>query len=141
MSEISFGGLATGLPTEDIISGLMRFERRPVERLEEQKEYETTRLKAYGQLRDLLDGLRVAASSLNLTSDVRTSKVDVATDAPFSATSSGSQTGSYDVAVAQLAQVQKSVSVGVASTTSNAFGSGTLDWDTVIAIDSSNNSL
>ena len=33
MAEISFGGLATGLPTEDIVSGLMRLELRPVDRL------------------------------------------------------------------------------------------------------------
>lgn len=142
MSEISFGGLATGLPTEDIVSGLMRLERRPLERLEAQKEYETRRLKAYGQLRDHLETLRGAVSNLNLTSDVRTSKVEVASNAPFSATSSGAQTGNYDVAVAQLAQVQKSVSSGVTSTTSSIFGSGTLTLgETVITVDGSNNSL
>lgn len=142
MSEISFGGLATGLPTEDIISGLMRFERQPVERLEAKKEYETTRLAAYGQLRDRLDGLRGAVSNLNLTGDVRTSKIELAADAPFSATSNGAQSGNYDIAVAQLAQVQKSVSSGVASTATNIFGSGTLTLgDTVIAVDDSNNSM
>ena len=142
MSEITFGGLATGLPTEDIISGLMSIERRPVERLEAQKEYEATRLKAYGQLRDHLETLRGAVSNLNLTGDVRTSKVEVASSAPFTATSNGAQTGSYDVAVAQLAQAQKSVSTGVASTSTNIFGSGTLTLgDTVITIDDSNNSL
>ena len=142
MAEISFGGLATGLPTEDIVSGLMRLERRPVERLEAQKEYETTRLKAFAQLRDHLDTLRSAVSNLNLTGDVRTSKADVAADAPFTATSNGAQTGNYDVAVAQLAQVQKSVSGGVASTTAATFGSGTLTLgETVITIDETNNSL
>ncbi|MBD1401272.1 flagellar filament capping protein FliD [Pelovirga terrestris] len=142
MAEISFGGLATGLPTEDIVAGLMRLERRPLERLEAQKEYEATRLKAYAQLRDLLDGLRGAVANLNLTSDVRTSKVEVPANAPFTATSNGAQTGSYDVAVAQLAQVQKSVSAGVASTTDKIFGTGTLTLgDTVITIDDSNNSL
>jgi len=142
MAEISFGGLATGLPTEDIVSGLMRLERRPLERLEAQKEYEATRLKAYGQLRDHLETLRGAVSNLNLTSNVRTSKVEVAANAPFTASSNGAQTGNYDVAVAQLAQVQKSVSNGVASTTTNIFGNGTLTLgNTVIAIDSRNNSL
>ena len=142
MAEISFGGLATGLPTEDIISGLMRVERRPLERLEAQKEDETERLQAFGQLRDQLDTLRGAVSDLNLTGDVRTSKAEVAAGAPFTATSNGAQTGSYDVAVAQLAQVQKSVTNGVASTTAAAFGTGTLTLgDTVITIDESNNSL
>lgn len=142
MAEISFGGLSTGLPTEDIVSGLMAAERKPLDRLEAQKESETTRLKAFGQLRDLLDGLRVAASGLNLTSDVRTSTADVGQATAFSATANGAETGSYDIAVAQLAQVQKSVSGGVASRTDSLAFSGTLTLGTtVINIDETNNSL
>ena len=34
MAEISFGGLATGLPTEDLVKSLMAIERRPIDRLE-----------------------------------------------------------------------------------------------------------
>ena len=102
MAEISFGGLSTGLPTEDIISGLMAVERMPLDRLEEKKEAETTRLQAFGQLRDLLDGLRTAASGLNLTSDVRTSSADVGQATAFSATASAAQTGSYDIASGKM---------------------------------------
>ncbi len=51
MAEITFGGLATGLPTDDIITKLMALERRPLDRLETQKTYEETRLKAFGQLK------------------------------------------------------------------------------------------
>jgi len=142
MAEISFGGLSTGLPTEDIISGLMAVERMPLDRLEEKKEAETTRLQAFGQLRDLLDGLRTAASGLNLTSDVRTSSADVGQATAFSATASAAQTGSYDIAVAQLAQVQKSVSEGVASDTDSLLFTGTLTLgETVIDIDETNNTL
>ncbi len=38
MAEISFGGLATGLPTEDLVKSLMAIERRPIDRLEADKD-------------------------------------------------------------------------------------------------------
>ncbi|MGW8193930.1 MAG: flagellar cap protein FliD N-terminal domain-containing protein, partial [Desulforhopalus sp.] len=49
MAEISFGGLATGLPTEELVSSLMAIERRPLDRLQAEKEYESRRLEAYSQ--------------------------------------------------------------------------------------------
>lgn len=141
MGEISFGGLATGLPTEEIITGLMAIERRPLERLENQQTVENAQLRAFAEFKSKLDDLRTAASSLNITSAVRTSAVQVSSTAPFSATSNGAAPGNYDVAVAQLAQVQKSVSDGFASKT-EALGTGTLTFGSeVITIDESNNSL
>ena len=44
MAEITFGGLATGLPTDDIVTQLMDVERMPIDRLETKKEAETTRV-------------------------------------------------------------------------------------------------
>ncbi len=73
---------------------------------------------------------------------MRTSSIRLSNEDAFSAVSNGAGTGSYDVAVAQLAQVQKSVSAGVSSQTDSILGSGTLTLgDKVITIDSSNNSL
>jgi flagellar hook-associated protein 2 len=141
MGEISFGGLATGLPTEELITGLMAIERRPLERLEKQKTSESDRLRAFAEFKSKLDDLRSAVGSLNITSAVRTSSVRVSANAPFSATSNGAAPGSFDVAVAQLAQVQKTVSGGFASQTT-ALGTGKLTFGTeTITIDESNNSL
>ena len=72
MADITFGGLATGLPTEDLVTSLMEIERRPIDRLEADKEYETLRLQAYGQFNTRLDDLRSAASSL--TSPVKSGR-------------------------------------------------------------------
>jgi flagellar hook-associated protein 2 len=143
MAEITFGGLATGLPTDDIVTKLMAVQRRPLDRLESDKEYETTRLKAYAQLNTRLDDLRKAVDAMNLTSEVRTTKATLSSTSAFTATSSSAATGSYNIAVTQLAQVQKDVSaVGYASTSTSIFGTGTLMVNgKAIAVDSTNNSL
>lgn len=142
MAEISFGGLATGLPTEDLISSLMEIERRPVDRLESTKVYETKRLEAYGQLNTRLDDLRSAAGNLNITSEVQTTSVRLNSEEFISGSSAGAALGSYDIAVAQLAQVQKTITDGFSSETDSIFGTGSFSInDTTIAVDSSNNSL
>lgn len=141
MAEISFGGLATGLPTEELISGLMGIERRPLERLEKQKTLESDRLRAFAEFKTKLDDLRGAVGDMNITSAVRSTAVKIAADAPFTASSQGAPPGNFDVAVVQLAQVQKTVSGGFASETA-ALGTGTLTLgDEVITLDAENNSL
>ena len=142
MSSITFGGLATGLPTDDIVTQLMELERRPLDRLEKQKETESTRLQAFKQLDSRLDDLREAAGGLNITSEVRTSSIRLSSEDAFTASSDGAASGSYDVAVVQLAQVQKTVSGGMSSQTDAVLGSGTFSvGDATITINDSNNSL
>lgn len=142
MADISFGGLATGLPTEDIVTQLMEIERAPLDRLEAQKETEATRLKAYKQLDTRLDDLRQAVGDMNITSEVRSSSINLSSEDAFTASSDGAGTGSYDVAVVQLAQVQKTVSDGVSSQTDTLWTSGSFTvGEESITIDESNGSL
>ena len=142
MSEITFGGLATGLPTDDIVTKLMDLERRPLDRLETQKKTETTRLLAYKQLDSRLNDLREAVADMNITSEVRSSSISLSSEDDFTASSDGASSGSYDVAVVQLAQVQKTVGDGVNSQTDSLFGTGTFTVaGSEITIDDSNNSL
>ena len=142
MADISFGGLATGLPTEDLVNSLMAIERRPLDRLEADKEYETIRLQAYEQFDAKLEDLRSAAGNLNITSDVQTTSVRLSNEDTISASSNGAREGSYDVAVAQLAQVQKTVTSGYSSDTESIFGTGTFAiGDVGIEINDTNNSI
>lgn len=142
MAEISFGGLATGLPTEDLVKSLMAIERKPIDRLEAKKESETIRLKAYGQLNSKLASLRDAARDLSVTSKVRTTKVQLSSEESISGTSSGASTGNYSVAVAQLAQVQKTVTSGFDSETAAVLGTGYFAiGDLAVVVDNNNNSL
>ena len=142
MAEISFGGLATGLPTEDLVKSLMAVERRTIDRLEADKEYESQRLKGYGQFNTRLDDLRASVGNLNVTSDVRTTSTRLSSEDFISASSSGGGVGSYDIAVAQLAQVQKTVADGLNSETESILGTGHFAInDVAIEVNSTNNSL
>lgn len=142
MAEISFGGLATGLPTEDLVESLMAIERRPIDRLEAEKEYETQRLKAYDQFNTRLDDLRSAVGDLNFTSDVQTTSARMSSEDSVTASSSGAATGSYDIAVARLAQVQKTVTDGYSTASESILGTGTFAINDIgIEINSTNNSL
>lgn len=142
MADITFSGLATGMDTDSIVKQMMEIERRPIDRLEKQKESEAARLMAFKQFDERLNSLREAVGSMNLTSEVRESSIDLSSSAPFTATSTGAGSGSYDVAVKQLAQVQKSVADGVSSDTESVLGTGSITLgSTTINIDESNNSL
>jgi flagellar hook-associated protein 2 len=142
MADINFGGLATGLPTEDLVKSLMAVERKPIDRLESRKEQESFRLKAYAQLDTKLEALRSTVRSLSFTSGVRTTKVQLNSEESISASSNGAAKGNYLVSVAQLAQVQKSVTTGLSSDTGKVLGTGKVTIGSVeIKVDSSNNSL
>ena len=101
-------------------------ERAPIDRLTAQRDSATERLNAIYQFKGKLDALKTAVSDMTLTSQVRTTKASLSTTGTLTATTSGAAAGSYDVAVAQLAQVQKSVSAGFSSNTDAIFGSGTI---------------
>lgn len=142
MSDISFGGLATGLPTEELISSFMEVEKSSLYRLQDEKSEESKKLEAYEEYGDLLDKLRESVSGMHLTSEMRQTDVSIKDDAPISVTSDGAATGNHTVAVQQLAQVQKTVSDGVSSRSESVFSEGQITLgDTVIVVDENNNSL
>lgn len=142
MPELTFGGLSTGLPTDDIITSLMKVERLPLDNLEKSKTESSNKLKAYKEFDDLLEELRKTVSSMNDTSEARSTTATVGDDTLIGVTSTGASTGSYEIAVEQLAQVQKTVTNGVTSKTDQIFGSGSLTvGETSITIDETNNSL
>lgn len=150
--SITFSGLATGLDTDKIISQLMEIERAPIARLETKKTSGADKLAAYAQFKTTLDDLKTAVSDMTLTSQVRSNTVSLSDSAPFTATSANAGSGSYNIAVKQLAQVQKTIigasalKNGSTSQTDALLGTGTLTLtkgttNTVITVDSSNNSL
>ncbi len=140
--SITFSGLATGLDTDSIVTQIMDLERAPIDRLEARKTSASERLKAFSQFKSKLDDLKSAVSDLTLTSQVRTTKVSLSNDDAFTASTSNAALGSYDIAVSQLAQVQKSVSDGFSSNTDSILGTGSITVNGVeISVGDSNNSL
>jgi flagellar hook-associated protein 2 len=139
---ITFSGLATGMDTDSIVKQIMELERAPINRLEARKTAATDRLKAFSQFKSRLDDLKTAASNLSLTSQVRTTKVSLSSESSLTASTSSAAPGSYDISVARLAQVQKTVSDGFSSNVNSILGTGTITVNGVdIAVGESNNSL
>jgi flagellar hook-associated protein 2 len=139
---ITFSGLATGLDTDKIVKDIMALERAPLDRIEARKTSAKQRLDAYGQFKDKLDALKTAVGNMSLTSQLRSTKATISGEASFSATSTSGMTGSYNVSVAQLSQVQKTISNGFSSNTDSLLGTGPITVNgTTITITSENNSL
>ena len=142
MGEVTFGGLATGLPTDEIIEKMLALERQPLKRLEDKKVEELNRLNAFKQFDTRLTDLHDAVRGMHITSQVRAGNIQLSSEGAFTATSTGATSGTHDVAVVQLAQVQKSVSSGYASNMEAVLGTGTITIGSeTINIAEGNNSL
>ena len=140
--SITFSGLATGLDTDSIVTDLMAVERAPLDRIEARKTADKERLDAFAQFKTKLDGLKSAVGDMTLTSQVRSTKVSLSSEDAFSASTTSSAVGSYNISVAQLSQVQKNITEGFSSKTDSIFGSGTIDINgTTINITDENNSV
>ena len=125
---IQFGGLATGLDTSSIIDQLMELERRPLSLLEKDKTWLNSRLQAFTELDTKLKSFADGIRELGDANTLLQRSIRQSSDALLTArVDSNAQAGaSYQVEVVSLAQVQKSVSAGVASKTDAVFGTGTL---------------
>lgn len=144
---ITFGGLATGIDTDAIITELMKIERFPIDRLEKDQAYYKNRLNAFsdmdGKLKSFLEKAEAIDTRLELNSPtIRSSSEDY-----VSVTAdSKAQLGSYQLTVLDLAQQQKDVSQGYADKAALTFGTGNLNLtvagvSSAITIDATNNSL
>lgn len=147
MGTINFGGLATGLDTESIISSLMQIERQPLDKLETEKAYYQNRLTAFSEFDTKLKAFMSAMEDLDTGDEVRSYSATSASEDYFKATGTSSALpGSYQIEVVDLAQLEKQISQGYADKTTSTFGTGTLNLTVDgtlhnITIDSNNNSL
>lgn len=159
---ISFGGLASGMDTNSLISSLMTLERAPLTRMESDKTWLQNRLAAFQEFDTKLNSFLASAKSLADRDQYFKQTVTTSSKDYFTATGSNaalSGTG-YQVSVESLAQVQKSYSnatdglgndtLGFSSKTTKVLGTGNLTFAVTvngvatnhnIAITSENNSL
>ncbi len=123
--EISFGGLASGLDTDSIISALVAVERRPISLYQQQKSDRQDQLKA---LDNLLEKLKDLDNSLNKVSDpdeFLAFSSSLTDDTYFSVSTTGSaDQGSYNISVEQLAERSLLRTGGVSDSSAANFSAG-----------------
>jgi flagellar hook-associated protein 2 len=124
---ISFGGLATGLDTNAIISAIMEAERQPLVRMEKEKEYLASRLQAFSQFESKLTALSASIAEINGVDKLGSYTTRSGSDDFFSLAvedSTQAATGSYQLEVVNLAKVEKDVSNGYADANEGIFRQG-----------------
>ncbi|KJR96339.1 MAG: flagellar hook-associated protein 2 [Desulfobulbaceae bacterium BRH_c16a] len=140
--SITFSGLATGMDTNSIVKDIMALERAPLDRIEKKKALASQRLEAFAQFKTKLDALKSAVGDMQLTSQLRSTKVSLSSESAFTATTTSGTAGSYNISVAQLSQVQKTITDGFTSNTEALLGTGSITVNgTQIAVNEDNNSL
>jgi flagellar hook-associated protein 2 len=126
VATISSPGIGSTLDVKTIVSQLMTVESQPLTLLANKESSYTAKLTSFGLVKSTLSSLQIAAQKLNLSSTYSSVTPSVADSSVLSASVSGTTpAGSYNIEVQHLAQAQKLISSGYA-TTDTAVGKGTL---------------
>lgn len=145
--SINFGGLASGMDTEAIISALMNIERAPIQRMERDRDFYSSRLAAFTDFDSKLKDFFAKAEEVDSISELKVAGFESSSEEYFKASgASDAALGNYQIEVHALAQQQKDVSAGYTDKSSQTFGTGNLSLTVggnahSIAIDGTNNSL
>lgn len=128
MAIASFSGLASGIDSSALITGLVGIARQPITRLQKNQSTLTLQAARVDDLSSKLSALRTAARALDSSDEVLGSKAASADDAIVKVSSgSGAAPGSYDVHITSLAQATRVYADPVAAKDqAGLFGSGTL---------------
>ncbi len=124
---ITSAGVGSGLDVESIVSQLVAFERRPLNRLESKKNDYQAQLSSYGQLSSAVSTFRTAMGNLDSVSDFKLFSAVSANEDAFTATASSlAATGTYNVQVDRLAEAHKISSKAFTDTDTSTVGGGDL---------------
>ena len=120
---LSAAGVGSGLDVKSLVSQLMAVEQRPLTLLGAREAAFYAKLSGLGAVGGALSSLQTAAQSL-VTASTAAYKTSVSDSTVLTAAAAGNAVaGSYSVAVTALAQQQKLIAAGTASTTT-AIGAG-----------------
>ncbi len=123
MPAISFGGLGNGIDFGQVVDQLVKAQRFPIDRLNENKTKLQTKLTDYGSLGTKLLSLQSASDALRLSTSFDRSSTSVSDSTVLTATGSSAATaGTYTIKVTQLAQahqITNKAAKAVASTTTD----------------------
>ena len=122
VSGINFGGLASGLDTEGIITKLVSVEKASVSRLTQQQAVLRQKADLYDAFKTQISGLSQAVGALNSATAFQAVAVSVGDPSVASVTTDATaQPGSYTIKVSRLAQAEK-MSSAAQTDTSTALG-------------------
>lgn len=120
---LSAAGVGSGLDVKSLVSQLMAVEQQPLVQLTRQEASYTAKLSGLGAVGGALSSLQTAAQAMaSASTDAFKTAVSDST-VLTAAAASAAVAGSYSVAVTALAQQQKLIAAGVASST-DAIGTG-----------------
>jgi flagellar hook-associated protein 2 len=126
---ISSPGVGSKLDVNSIVTQLMGIESRPLAQLNTREISFQAKLSAFGSIRSALSQFQGAMSSLSLASRFEGATATSSDTAAVSASATPrAPAGSYAVEVSALAQNQRLVAAGQATTTAT-IGTGTLTFD------------
>ncbi len=115
----------TNLDVNSIVTQLMAVERRPATNLDAKEAGYQAQLSAYGSIKGAMSGFQTALQGLNSVSKFQALKATPSDTTIFSASATSiAVAGTYSLEVTSLAQSQKLIAAGRASS-SEAIGAGT----------------
>jgi flagellar hook-associated protein 2 len=128
MPVASFSGLASGIDTASLVTGLVGVARQPITRLQKQQATLNQQAARVDDLRTKLSAFRRAAQALNSTTEVLATTATSADTSVVKVTGSASASASaYDVRVTSLAKSTRAYADPVAAKDQTGlFGTGTL---------------
>src|SRR5258706_4432917 len=120
-------GLASGLPTKDIIDQLMSLEERPKTLLKNRLDAANSQRLAYTDLAARLTSIRLSATAFKKAATFQQATATSSDQDVLTATAaSGASKGTFQFQVTRLVSAQQSVSAGFTDTASQKVGAGTL---------------
>ncbi|WP_435274295.1 flagellar filament capping protein FliD [Psychrobium sp. nBUS_13] len=129
MSGISFTGIGSGLPVNDIVNGLVDAEKAPFEqRTNVQRTNLDTSISAVGALKSELDKLQSSLENLTSSDNFQKRSISGGDDFIDVTSDKTAQTGSFDIQVNNLAAAHKVISSTF--TNEETLGAGTISMAT-----------
>lgn len=117
MASIQFGGIASGIATQDIIQALMTAESQPLVRLQARRTSLEAQKTAYGRISTALDDLLAKARAFTVSQAGGSRSATSSNSTAFTATAApGALVGQYQIIVDRLASATKATSTGAAGT-------------------------
>ena len=114
--SLNAAGIGSGLDVKGLVAQLMAVEQRPLSLLNTQEAKFQAKLSSLGSINAALSSLQSAAQALTAASAVRNSATSSDSLVLTATAGSDALPGNYNVSVSQLAQAQKLLAGGQAST-------------------------